>query len=146
MEGIGDLIIFLSTLAAIAAAWFQWSANRAGKRALALIRADAPAREPGVALEVLGTKTDEMVGVEIRLTNRAGTGNIITGLYLETTNPPKKFAAQPREGGWTVPLVIAPHDTITGHLFFRVGSDRWSGGAIVVVDIDERVAKRPVRG
>ena len=52
MEAIGDLIIVLSTFAAAAALWFKFSSARAAKRALDLIRRDAPQREPGLKVEV----------------------------------------------------------------------------------------------
>lgn len=145
MEGIGDLIIVLSTFAAAAALYFKFSSARAAKRALALIRADAPDREPGLKLEVLGTTRGEMVDVEICVTNRAGAWNMITGLLLETTNPTKMHAAQPRDGGLTPPLVITANDSITGHAFFRLREEDLRGASLVVVDIDERVVKASMR-
>ena len=87
MEGIGDLILVLSTVAGAVALWFKFSSDRAAKRALALIRSDAPQREPGLKVEVLGTTPGEMLDVELRITNLAGAWNCITGLFLETTNP-----------------------------------------------------------
>jgi hypothetical protein len=145
MEGCGDLILVLSTFAAAAALWFKFSSARAGKRALALIKRDAPQREPGLTIEVLGVTPGEMVDVEIRLTNPAGAGNIITGLLLETSHPRQALAAQPHDGGWTAPLVIAAHDTITGHVFFRLRESSLHDGSVVVVDIDERTAKASMR-
>lgn len=145
MEGIGDLILVLSTFAAAAALWFKFSSARAAKRALALIRRDAPQREPGLKVEVLGTTPGEMLDVEIRVTNLAGAWNVITGLFLETTQPSKGHAAQPRDGGLIAPLVIAASDSVTGHAFFRVHGDDLRGGSIVVTDIDARSAKSSMR-
>jgi hypothetical protein len=145
MEAIGDLILVFSTFAAAAALWFKFSSARAAKRALELIRRDAPQREPGLKVEVLGTAPGEMLDVEIRVTNQAGAWNMITGFFLETTNPTKAFAAQPRDGGWTAPLVIAASDSITGHVFFRIRSEDLRGASIVVLDIDERTVKSSMR-
>ena len=144
MEGIGDLILVLSTFAAAAALWFKFSSARAAKRALALIRRDAPQREPGLTIEVLGTTPGEMLDVEIRVTNLAGAWNVITGIFLET-NPSKAHAAQPRDGALTAPLVIAASDSITGHVFFRIRGDDLRGGSIVVTDIDSRSARDSMR-
>ena len=144
MEGIGDLILVLSTFAAAAALWFKFSSARAGKRALELIRRDAPQREPGLKVEVLGTTPGEMLDVEIRITNLAGAWNMITGFFLET-HPQKMHAAQPHDGAWTAPLVIAERDCITGHVFFRVHGEDLRGTSVVILDIDERVVKASTR-
>jgi hypothetical protein len=143
MDGIGDLILVLSTIAAAAALWFKFSSARAAKRALALIRRDAPQREPGLTIEVLGVMMGEMVDVEIRLTNPAGAWNLITALYLETS--PQTFTAETRDGALTAPFVIAAHDIITGHVFFRPRDQSVRDGSIVVVDLDERIAKSSMR-
>jgi hypothetical protein len=145
MEGIGDLILVLSTVAAAVALWFKFSSDRAAKRALALIRRDAPQREPGLQVEVLGTTPGEMLDVELRITNLAGAWNCITGLFLETANPSKGHAAQPHDGAWTAPFVIAASDTITGHAFFRLRGEDLRGGSIVVTDIDSRSARDSMR-
>jgi hypothetical protein len=144
MEGIGDLILVLSTFAAAAALWFKFSSARAAKRALELIRRDAPQREPGLKVEVLGTSPGEMLDVEIRITNLAGAWNVITGLFLETAQP-KGHAAQPRDGALAAPLVIMASDSITGHVFFRARGEDLRGGSIVVTDIDSRSAKDSMR-
>jgi len=143
MDGIGDLILVLPTFAAAAALWFKFSSARAAKRALALIRRDAPQREPGLMIEVLGVMMGEMVDVEIRLTNAAGAWNLITALYLETS--PQTFAAEKRDGALTAPLVIAAHDAVTGHVFFRLRDHSVRDGSVVVVDLDERIAKSSMR-
>jgi hypothetical protein len=145
MENIGDLVIVLSTFAAAAALWFQWSSARAAKRALALIRRDAPQREPGLTIEVLGVMMGAMVDVEIRLTNPAGAWNLVTALYLEKSDPPQIFAAEKRDGALTAPLVIAAQDTITGHVFFPLRDHSLRDGSVVVVDLDERIAKDSTR-
>jgi hypothetical protein len=145
VEAIGDLILILSTFAAAAALWFKFSSARAAKRALALIRCDAPQREPGLKVEVLGTTPGEMLDVEIRITNLAGAWNVITGLFLETAQPSKAYAAQPRDGALIAPLVIAASDAVTGHAFFRVRGEDLRGGSVVVVDLDERSARDPMR-
>jgi hypothetical protein len=145
VEAIGDLILVLSTFAAAAALWFKFSSARAAKRALALIRRDAPQREPGLKIEVLGTSPGEMLDVEIRITNLAGAWNVITGLFVETTHPTKAYAAQPRDGAYTAPLVIAANDTITGHVFFRIRGEDLRGASVVVTDIDERSARDSMR-
>ena len=144
MDGIGDLIIVLSTFAAAAALWFQFSSSRAAKRALALIRRDAPQREPGLKVEVLGTTPGEMLDVEIRITNLAAAWNVITGIFLET-NPSKAHAAQPRNGALTAPVVIAASDTVTGHVFFRLHGEDLRGGSVVVTDVDSRSARDSMR-
>lgn len=145
MEGIGDLILVLSTFAAAAALWFKFSSARAAKRALELIRRDAPQREPGLKVEVLGTTPGEMLDVEIRITNLAGAWNVITGLFLQTAQPSKGHAAQPRDGALAAPLVITANDTITGHVFFRVRGDDLRGGSVVVTDVDSRSARDSMR-
>lgn len=145
MEAIGDLIIVLSTFAAAAALWFKFSSARAAKRALELIRRDAPQREPGLKVEVLGTMPGEMLDVELRITNLASAWNVITGMFLETAQSPKGHAAQPRDGALTAPVVIAASDSVTGHAFFRVRGEDLRGGTIVVTDIDQRSAKDSMR-
>lgn len=145
MEAAGDLILVLSTVAAAAALWFKWSSARAAKRALALIRRDAPQREPGLTIEVLGILMGEMVDVEIRLTNPADAWNLVTAFYLEKSDPPQIFAAEKRDGALTAPLVIAAQGAITGHVFFRVRDHSVRDGSVVVVDLDERIAKCAMR-
>lgn len=145
METSGDLILVLSTIAAAAALWFRWSSARAAKRALALIRRDAPQREPGLTIEVLGVMRGEMLDVEIRLINNAGAGNVIIALYLEKSDPHQIFAAEKRDGALTAPLVIAAQDAITGHVFFRLRDHDVRDGSVVVVDLDERIAKESMR-
>lgn len=144
MEGLGDVILLLSTFAAAAALWFKFSSARAAKRALALIRQDAPQREPGLKVEVLGTTPGEMLDVEIRITNLAGAWNLVSGIFLETS-PSKAHAAQPRDGALTPPIVIAASDTITGHAFFRLRGEDLRGGSVVVTDIDERSTRDSMR-
>jgi hypothetical protein len=145
MEGCGDLIIVLSTVAAAVALWFKFSSARAAKKALAMIRSDAPQREPGLTLEVLGVTSGELADIEIRLTNRAGAWNMITGFALETSHPKQTLAAQPHDGGWSAPLVIAAQDTVTGHVFFRLRDHSLRDASVVVVDIDDRIAKASMR-
>jgi hypothetical protein len=141
---MGDLIIVLSTIAAAAALWFRWSSDRAAKRALVLIRRDAPQREPGLTLEIVRASKGEMLNVEIRLTNPAGAWNMVTGLYFEKSEPSQAFAAEKRDGALTVPLVIQAGAVITGSVFFRI-RDGLREGSIVVVDLDERIVKSSVR-
>ena len=59
LVAIGDLVIILSVIASLAAIWFRWSSARAGKRALAMFRANARDRDPGLALEMIGTSVRE---------------------------------------------------------------------------------------
>ena len=144
MDGIGDLVLVLSTIAAAAALGFRWSSNRAAKRALALIRSNAPDREPGLTLEIVRASRGDMLNVEIRLTNPAGAWNMVTGLYFEKPEPSQAFAAEKRDGALTVPLVIQAGGVITGPVFFKV-RDGLREGSIVVVDLDGRIARAVVR-
>jgi hypothetical protein len=125
---VADLILVLSTFAAAAALWFKWSSARAGKRALALIALDAPQREPGMTLEVLGVTGR---GVEIRVTNPAGAWNLVAGLSLEVGG--RRIPGEP--GTLTVPFVVAAGGTVTGQVCFRAHD---APGVLVLVDIDGR--------
>ena len=144
MDAVGDLVIVLSTIAAAAALWFRWSSARAAKRALALIRSNAPDREPGLTIEIVRATRGDMLNVELRLTNPAGAWNVVTGLYFEKPEPSRAFAPEKRDGALTAPLVIQANGVITGHVFFRI-RDGLRDGSIVVVDLDERIVKSSIR-
>jgi hypothetical protein len=131
MSSCADLLIVLSTIAAAVALWFRFSSDRAAKRALALIRLDAPQREPGLALEILGATANS---VELRITNRANAWNLIAGLYLERNS--RRVAASASTS--TSPLVIQANETITVRLNFKEAADR-----VVLLDLDDRRVEMP---
>ena len=127
----------LSTIAAAAALGFRWSSARAAKRALALIRSNAADREPGLTLEVIGA-TSTMDDVEIRITNPAGSWNVVTALVLESADA-KVFQADARGNeALKVPFVIQTNQVVTGHVFFDLRGKHVTEGVIVLVDLDER--------
>jgi hypothetical protein len=102
-----------------------------------MIRSHSADREPGLKIETLGaTMSSGTHDVEIRLTNPAGAGNVVTGLYLESAG--KLLAAEGGDGALNVPFVIQAAGVITGHVTFRVRDERWRDGAIVVIDLDGR--------
>ncbi|HEX6641419.1 MAG TPA: hypothetical protein VF215_09920 [Thermoanaerobaculia bacterium] len=126
MSSCADLVLVLSTIAAAVALWFRFSSDRAAKRALALIRRDAPQREPGLALEIVSATRDS---VEVRIVNRADAWNLIATLSLAVDA--RHFAAT--QNSLTLPLVIQANDTATARLTFKGPADR-----VVLVDIDDR--------
>jgi hypothetical protein len=126
MSSCADLVLVLSTIAAAVALWFRFSSDRAAKRALALIRLDAPKREPGLALEIVSATRDS---VEVRIINRADAWNLIATLSLAVDA--RHFAAT--QNSLTLPLVIQANDTATARLTFKGPADR-----VVLVDIDDR--------
>lgn len=133
---VADLILILSTFAAAAALWFRWSSARAGKRALELILRDAPQREPGMTLEVIGVTAR---GVEIRVTNPAGAWNMVTGLLLEAGG--QRIPCEP--GTPTVPFIVAAGDSVTGQVF-RAHDAPLGRGVMVLIDIDGRRREAPL--
>jgi hypothetical protein len=142
---MGDLILILSTIAAAAALWFKFSSARAGKKALALIRADPRPRDPGVTLEVLGaTASAGRWDVEIRITNPAGGGNVLTALFLQIESG-KLTAAEPGAGPVNVPFAIGAGEVMAGHVSFRV-RDGIGRAALVLIDLDGRRAAADVTG
>lgn len=139
MEGCGDLILVLSTIAAAVALGFRWSSARAAKRALALLRANAADREPGLTLEVIGA-TASMDDVEIRITNPAGSWNMVTMLYLDRAG--STFPADSRGNEeLKAPFVIQANQTVAGHVFFDVARKPPAEGSIVLVDLDGRISR-----
>lgn len=139
MEGCGDLVLVLSTIAAAAALWFRFSSDRAGKRALALIRKNAADREPGLTLEVIGA-TASMDDVEIRITNPAGSWNMVSMLYLESAG--STFPADSRGNeALKAPFVIQANHTVSGHVFFDLRGKQLTDSSIVLVDLDERLSR-----
>jgi hypothetical protein len=129
---MADLLIVLTTIAAAAALWFKFSSGRAARRALALILRDAPQREPGLTLEVLGATSDS---VEFRITNRADAWNLIAAMFLEVDS--RRVAAS--SNTLTLPLVILAKDAITGRVTFNKTADR-----VVLLDIDGRRVEAPL--
>ena len=142
MEGCGDVVLVLSTIAAAAALGFRWSSDRAAKRALALLRANAADREPGLTLEVIGAVFDAVTGIddiELRITNPAGSWNVATALALESADTKKTFQADSRGNeALKVPFVIQANQVVTGHVFFDVRGKYVMEGSIVLVDLDGR--------
>lgn len=144
MEGCGDLILVLSTIAAALALGFQWSSARAGKRALALLRSNPEQREPGLTLEVIGA-TPSMDDVEIRVTNPAGSWNVVTAVFLESAG--KTIPVDDRgKQDLKVPFVIQAGDTVAGHVFFDLRKKPVTDGGIAVVDLDARISRSRLPG
>jgi hypothetical protein len=129
---VGDLIIVLSTIAAAAALWFKFSSDRAARRALELIRRDAPQREPGLAMQVLSaTRDGDRYDVELRITNQADAWNMMVTLLADVDGRAIPMA----EGTWTLPLVIHANVDLTGRAVFKV---RGTPDRLVLIDIDGR--------
>jgi hypothetical protein len=144
MEGCGDLVLVLSTIAAAAALWFQWSSARAGKRALAMLRSNSAEREPGLTLEIIGA-TAALDDVEIRIINPVGSWNLVSGLYLESAGA--TFPADSRGNeALKVPFVIQANHTVAGHVFFDVRDKNIDDASIVLVDFDERLSRWRLSG
>ncbi|MDP9190207.1 MAG: hypothetical protein M3P06_00705 [Acidobacteriota bacterium] len=108
-----------------------------------MFRAHAPDREPGLTLEMVGASMrDGKYDVDIRLSNPAGAGNVVTALYLESAG--KLIAAEGGDGTFKVPFAIQANGVITGRLSFRAPDQSWRDGAIVVIDVDGRlVSSKP---
>lgn len=132
MSSCADLLIALSTIAAAVALWFRFSSDRAAKRALALIRRDAPQREPGLALEIVSATHDS---VDLRITNRADAWNLIAALFLESNA--RRVAVS--ESTLTPPLVIPANESILARLTFKEAADR-----VVLLDLDGRRVAVPL--
>lgn len=142
---MADLLIILSTVAAGAALWFQWSSARAAKRALALIKLDAPQREPGMTLEVIGVSVQ---GIRIRIVNPAGAWNMATALIFSASGDSKghpKIAREGTDAALTVPFVVAAGATVTGHVCFHL-HNTFEQGVVVLLDLDGRRREAPVTG
>jgi hypothetical protein len=140
---MGDLLIVLSIIASVVALWFQFSSARAGKRALALIRSDPRPRDPGVTLEVIGvTPSADRMDVEVRVTNPAGAGNVLTAWFLNVEYrgaKPVAVTAEQKDGPVKAPFAIGAGEVMTGHVSFRVreGIER---AVVVLLDLDGRRA------
>jgi hypothetical protein len=143
MEAVGDLLILLSTLASFALVWVRWRMYRSQKRIVKLLRANAHEREPGPTLEVLATSAG-MQSLQIRITNPAGAGNVVTGLFIasgETAFP----ASSPGNKDIEPPFVIQANDSISGQVFFQTGEKPLEDPELVLIDLDKRRVAQKLR-